>query len=74
VRSPRSTVADGNQVDRSGDGLDTHRREKTFSHLVGILSRRLSHNGQLGSSDHDDLYWNVTGNDWSFAIERRLSV
>ena len=28
-------------------------------------------NRQLGFfSDHDELYWNVTGNDWAFPIER----
>lgn len=27
-------------------------------------------NAILGFKDHDEIYWNVTGNDWNFPIER----
>ncbi len=39
----------------------------------GVYSYRLSYrtDRQLGFfADHDELYWNVTGNDWAFPIEQ----
>jgi hypothetical protein len=63
----------GIKVERSGDGLDIRiGREKTVltpgEHVIVLA---YSTTGQLGFfADHDELYWNVTGNDWAFAIER----
>lgn len=63
----------GIKVERSGDGLDIRiGREKTVldpgGHTLALVYRTT---GQLGFfADHDELYWNVTGNDWAFTIER----
>ncbi len=40
-----------------------------------IYTIRYSTNRQLGFfKDHDELYWNVTGNSWSFPIERAAAT
>jgi len=40
-----------------------------------IYTIRYSTNRQLGFfKDHDELYWNVTGNGWSFPIERAAAT
>jgi uncharacterized membrane protein YgcG len=45
---------------------DTRLRPDTYSYELVYRSR-----GQLGHFDeHDELYWNVTGNDWELPIER----
>ena len=60
-------------VERAGENLDIR---------LGDLNKLLSHgehrftityrtSGQLGFfEEHDELYWNVTGNDWVFPIEK----
>ena len=61
------------RVERSGGDLDIRiGREKTVlapgEHVI-VLAYRTT--GQLGFfAGHDELYWNVTGNDWAFTIER----
>ncbi len=63
----------GIQVERSGGGLDIRiGREKVIlapgEHILALAYRTT---GQLGFfTGHDELYWNVTGNDWVFAIEK----
>jgi uncharacterized membrane protein YgcG len=42
--------------------------EHTYT-LVYRSERQLRH-----SADHDELYWNVTGNDWVFPIDRAAAV
>ena len=61
------------RVERSGGDLDIRiGREKTVlapgEHVI-VLAYRTT--GQLGFfAGHDELYWNVAGNDWVFTIER----
>ncbi len=47
---------------------DAHTRLKPGRYTYEIVYRT---GRQLGSfEDHDELYWNVTGQDWGFSIER----
>lgn len=60
------------QVERSGDGLDIRIGRENAPLVPGehVIALAYRTTGQPGFfADHDELYWNVTGNDWVFAIE-----
>ena len=60
-------------VERVGENLDIRLGdlEKLLSYGEHQFSITYRTSGQLGFfKDHDELYWNVTGNDWAFPIEK----
>ena len=60
-------------VERVGENLDIRLGdlEKLLSHGEHQFSITYRTSGQLGFfKEHDELYWNVTGNDWAFPIEK----
>jgi len=57
----------------TSDGIRIYIGDKNVTLTPGEYEYRLTYytNRQLGFfSDHDELYWNVTGNDWAFPIDR----
>ncbi|MDI9369339.1 MAG: DUF2207 domain-containing protein [Synergistaceae bacterium] len=72
-----SALLDGNpvevQVSRAGERIefrlgDPEKLLPPGEHVFEISYRT---SGQLGFfTEHDELYWNVTGDDWSFVIEQ----
>ncbi|PLX82881.1 MAG: DUF2207 domain-containing protein [Desulfuromonas sp.] len=60
-------------IKRQGDGVRVYLGRKEHVLRPGVYSYQLTYrtNRQLGFfDDHDELYWNVTGNDWTFPIDR----
>ncbi len=56
---------------RNGVRVYIGRKELYLSPGIYTYTLRYRSNRQLGFfAEHDELYWNVTGNDWAFAIER----
>lgn len=53
---------------RIGDANSTFTEVKTFT-INYTLSGALTY-----FSDHDELYWNVTGNEWAFPIEKTTTT
>ena len=68
--------------DGRAEPYHTERRADSLRIYIGEEGQLISHgkhtfeityeaDGFLGYfDDHDELYWNVTGNDWDFAVER----
>jgi len=72
-----SALLDGSpteaQVSRAGGSLEFRLGDPdvplSFGEHVFTVTYRTT--GQLGFfENHDELYWNVTGNDWAFPIDR----
>ncbi len=63
-------------VSRSGEGARIYIGEEDVFLQPGTYTYTLSYRTtrQLRSfPDHDELYWNVTGNDWAFPIQRVIA-
>ncbi|NTU47859.1 MAG: DUF2207 domain-containing protein [Syntrophobacteraceae bacterium] len=68
----RDGKAESYHVERISNGKRVYMGRKDVFLPHGVHSYTLVYrtNRQLGFfQDHDELYWNVTGNGWSFAIE-----
>ena len=67
----RNNVSEPFRVSKQGNGVriyigdeKIHLRHGTYTYTIHYRTNR-----QLGFFDaHDELYWNVTGNDWAFPI------
>ena len=63
----------GVDVSRSGENMDFRLGDPDVQLSPGehLFSVTYKTTGQLGFfTDHDELYWNVTGNDWTFPIDK----
>ena len=61
------------QVSRAGERMEFRLGDpdQLLSHGAHLFEITYRTTGQLGFfAEHDELYWNVTGDDWSFAIEQ----
>ncbi|TDY51695.1 putative membrane protein DUF2207, partial [Aminivibrio pyruvatiphilus] len=61
------------QVSRAGDRLEFRLGDPDVLLSFGehVFTITYTTTGQLGFfEDHDELYWNATGNDWPFVIEK----
>ena len=74
---PRSVLRDGRvedfHIEERGDSVRTYfgNAERMLDPGVYTYTYRYDAGRMLGFFDnHDELYWNVTGNDWSFPIDR----
>ena len=68
----RDGAADGWHTSAEGKGVRVYMGRKDYLLPAGEYSYALTYrtNRQLGFFDrHDELYWNVTGNDWDFPID-----
>ena len=68
----RDGAPDGYQVEEGGNGKRLYIGRKDFYLRPGEYEYTITYmtNRQLGFfHDHDELYWNVTGNGWVFPIE-----
>jgi len=73
----RDGVAEPHHLKRQGNGVRVYIGNSNTFLNPGEYSYELTYrtNRQLGFfANHDELYWNVTGNDWSFPIDAASAV
>jgi len=75
--SVKEALLDGKRVnfwqERNGNGIRVYVGDKENTLKEGDYTYRLTYEseGQLGFfQDHDELFWNVTGNGWVFPIDK----
>ena len=63
-------------IKHQGEGVRVYLGRKEHILQPGVYTYQLTYrtNRQLGFfDDHDELYWNVTGNDWAFPIDQVIA-
>ncbi len=73
INVERDGHAEPHHVQRRSNGVRIYIGESDVHIPAGVHTYTLAYytNRQLGFfADHDELYWNVTGNDWAFPIDR----
>ena len=69
----RDGQAEAYHTEKTANGVRIYMGRKSVYLKPGVYSYTLSYHTdrQLGFFDqHDELYWNVTGNDWAFPIDQ----
>ncbi|MCC5867978.1 MAG: DUF2207 domain-containing protein [Gammaproteobacteria bacterium] len=69
----RDGITEPSFIERIGNGVRINTGDDSFLPVPADISFRIRYrsNRQLGFfADHDELYWNVTGNGWDFTIEQ----
>lgn len=73
----RDNAKESYHTERLQNGVRVYmgRKDRMVTPGVHVYELRYRTTRQLGFfDDHDELYWNVTGNDWAFAIERARAL
>ncbi|MEE8263857.1 MAG: DUF2207 domain-containing protein [Gammaproteobacteria bacterium] len=73
IKVRRDGYTEAYHTERRGNGVRIYIGQKDVKLPPGKYTYTLTYrtNRQLGFfADHDELYWNVTGNDWAFPIDK----